>query len=102
MDSMDELQVFSSSTEQTLRERNVPEDTVFVMNHLNDPNYDLRSQPHSITSVVENKDQFNSDAESQFNCDGCRSSPAESTPVEFDRYVCFNFQSPPTSDILLQ
>ena len=106
------MKVFSSSTDQvmtpsTLRERNipdVPEDVDFIMEHLNDPNYDLNSRPPSFTSVVKKKYQSDGEAESQFDSDRYSTSRAESrnsTAIDFDEYVPIFF-FPPLSNILLK
>lgn len=77
-----------------LRHRNVPdvpEDVDFLMEHLNDPNFDLkRSYPPSVNSVsadVQGKkiyayDQSDYDAESQVDSD--RPASRNSTAIEFD------------------
>jgi hypothetical protein len=86
---------FTSSTEQvnlpsTLRERrapDVPEDVDFIMEHLNDPNFDLKSRPPSFTSVDGKKYHTDGDAESQPDSDKYSTSRAESrhsTAIDFD------------------
>jgi len=91
---------YNSSHEQVhmsnLRARHVPdvpEDVDFVMEHLNDPNYDLKTRPPSFTSVDEDKKskkayaQSDVDAESQFDSDRYSTSRAESrnsTAIDFD------------------
>lgn len=69
----------------------VPEDVDFLMEHLNDPNFDLtQSRPPSFSSIAKNKnDLYNSDidAESQLDSDRYSSSRPESrnsTAVDFD------------------
>ncbi len=87
----------SSSIEQvnlaTLRSRavpDVPEDVDFVMEHLNDPNYDLRSRPPSFSSIDKRTHRksypHDTDAESQLS-DKYSTSRAESrnsTAIDFD------------------
>jgi hypothetical protein len=86
---------FSYSTEQvnvpsTLRQRNVPdvpEDVDFIMEHLNDPNFDLKSRPPSFTSVDKKKYRDDAEAESQLGSDRYSTSRAESrisTAIDFD------------------
>jgi hypothetical protein len=86
---------FTSSTERvnvpsTLRERNVPdvpEDVDFIMEHLNDPNYDLKSRPPSFVSVDSKGYKTDGEAESQFDSDRYSTSRAESrssTAIDFD------------------
>jgi hypothetical protein len=90
-----DAKVFTSSSERvnipsTLRERNVPdvpEDIDFIMEHLNDPNFDLKSRPPSFTSVVEKKYRSDGEAESQIESDRYSTSRAESrnsTAIDFD------------------
>jgi hypothetical protein len=101
---MEEAKGYSSSIEQpspTLRPRNVPdvpEDVDFLMEHLNDPNFDLKkSRPPSARSVPyelkEKKFHRTSseigDAESHIS-DRYSTSRAESrnsTNIDFDEYV---------------
>src|SRR5438270_8917609 len=92
-----EEQARSSSIEQvnlaTLRSRavpDVPEDVDFIMEHLNDPNFDLRSRPPSFSSIdrpgQKKPYSADTDAESQLS-DRYSTSRAESrnsTAVEFD------------------
>lgn len=90
---------FSSSTEPVLlpnilRNRqvpDVPEDVDFLMEHLNDPNFDLkRSYPPSMRSVTTDAqgkkiyayDPSDYDAESQFESE--RPTSRNSTTIEFD------------------
>ena len=84
------------ASEQVLRQRNVPdvpEDVDFVMEHLNDPNFNL-SRPPSFISVVEKRStkKFDEDgeAESHFESDRYSTSRAESrnsTAIDFDESV---------------
>jgi hypothetical protein len=71
----------------------VPEDVDFLMEHLNDPNYDLtQSRPPSFSSVTDKKSKkaiyaSDIDAESHFDSDRYSISRAESrnsTAIEFD------------------
>ena len=72
----------------------VPEDVGFLMEHLNDPNYDLtQSRPPSFSSVVDRKskkgayDASDYDTESQFDSDRYSTSRAESrnsSAIDFD------------------
>lgn len=79
------------SPEQALRARNVPdvpEDVDFVMDHLNDPNFNL-SRPPSFISVIDNKStkKYDGEAESQIEYDRYSTSRAESrnsTAIDFD------------------
>jgi len=86
---------FSSSSEHvhipsTLRVRNVPdvpEDVDFIMEHLNDPNFDLKSRPPSFTSVDGRKYKSDGEAESQLGSDRYSTSRPESrnsTAIDFD------------------
>ena len=82
------------SPEHALRARNVPdvpEDVDFVMEHLNDPNFNL-SRPPSFISVVDNKStkKYDGEAESQIDYDRYSTSRAESrnsTAIDFDESV---------------
>ncbi|KAJ3513061.1 hypothetical protein NLJ89_g3166 [Agrocybe chaxingu] len=99
MAAMDEARPYTSSTEHVhlsnIRARNVPdvpEDVDFMMEHLNDPNYDLRARPPSFTSVEKKSKKgtythSDVDAESQFESDRYSTSRAESrnsTAIDFD------------------
>lgn len=102
----------SSSVEQvnlaTLRSRavpDVPEDVDFIMEHLNDPNFDLRSRPPSFTSVDKPGNQKpypqDTDAESQLS-DRYSTSRAESrnsTAIDFDEYAHFFNSCPPVNKL---
>lgn len=79
----------------------VPEDVDFLMEHLNDPNYDLK-KPHSLRSDVElhpkTKTYYENsdvDAESHYESDRYSTSRAESrnsTAIDFDEcVVCLCF-----------
>lgn len=82
--------------DQVLRERNVPdvpEDVDFVMEHLNDPNFNL-SRPPSFISVVEKQstkkyDGEDGEVESHFESDRYSTSKASrnSTAIDFDESV---------------
>jgi len=85
------------SPEQALRARNVPdvpEDVDFVMDHLNDPNFNL-SRPPSFISVVEKRSTKkysgeDGEAESQIESVRYSTSRAESrnsTAIDFDESV---------------
>lgn len=64
----------------------VPEDVDFVMQHLNDPNYDLtQSRPPSF-STIEKKEK-DIDAESQFDSDHDSTVRSVSIAADFDEYV---------------
>ncbi|TFK41282.1 OPT oligopeptide transporter [Crucibulum laeve] len=97
---MEDAKAYSSSTDQVelpnlLRPRrvpDVPEDVDFLMEHLNDPNYDLK-RPSSIRSADGKTkkgmsyDPSEIDAESQFDSDRYSTSRAESrnsTAIDFD------------------
>jgi len=100
MATMDEANAYQTSTEQVqmsnLRARHVPdvpEDIDFFMEHLNDPNYDLKARPPSFRSVDEKKSTKKAyagsevDAESQYDSDRYSTSRAESrnsTAIDFD------------------
>lgn len=113
MASQDE-KPYSSSTEQvelqsTLRERNVPdvpEDVDFVMEHLNDPNFDLKSRPPSFFSAVDRKRyRDDGEAESQHGSDKYSTSRPESrvsTAIDFDEYDPFPIFLFPFSNVRLQ
>lgn len=87
---------FSTSTEQfdmsNLRARNVPdvpEDIDYLMEHLNDPNLDLRQRPPSFVSIEDKKTFKFDDTESQIS-DRYATSRAESrnsTAIDFDEYA---------------
>ena len=71
----------------------VPEDIDFLMEHLNDPNYDLNQRPPSFLSVMDGKskkmpyDASEVDTESQFDSDRYSTSRAESrnsSAIDFD------------------
>lgn len=96
---MEETKPYTSSTEQidlpSLRPRNVPdvpEDVDFLMEHLNDPNFDYnKNRPPSIDSSADmsKKKRFsqNDDVESRFESDRYSTSRAESrnsTAIDFD------------------
>lgn len=101
---MEETKPYTSSTEQidlpSLRPRNVPdvpEDVDFLMEHLNDPNFDYnKNRPSSIASSADmsKKKRFsqNDDVESRFESDRYSTSRAESrnsTAIDFDERVLF-------------
>lgn len=93
---MEETKSYASGTEQIAapiyrpRQRaDVPEDVDFLMEHLNDPNYDLKKGPPSITSpdLETKKLPSELDAESNYDSDRYSTSRAESrnsTAIEFD------------------
>ena len=77
----------------------VPEDDDFVMEHLNDPNYDLRKRPSTtysdshapsdtISADIKSKkyDHSDADAESQYGSDRDSTERPESA-FDFDKYV---------------
>lgn len=72
----------------------VPEDVEFLLEHLNDPNFDLtKSRPPSFVSAATvtktKKDIYESsdiDAESQFDSDRYSTSRAESQVTAFDDF----------------
>ena len=70
----------------------VPEDVDFLMEHLNDPNFDLaQSRPPSFSERSTKKDFYDNDAESQCNSDRYSTSRAESQVTaidDFDEWVC--------------
>lgn len=93
---MEEFKAYLSSsdnvqTPDTLRARrlpDVPEDVDFVMEHLNDPNYDLKKPPsmHSNTYDL-NQGKFHSseiDSESQDDYSIGRAESRNSTAIDFD------------------
>ncbi|KAF8168231.1 OPT oligopeptide transporter [Crassisporium funariophilum] len=102
MAALEEPRPYTSSTEQidlsSLRARHVPdvpEDIDFLMEHLNDPNYDLnKSRPPSFASVEKGTKKAKSaydhsevDTESHFESDRYSTSRAESrnsTAIDFD------------------
>ncbi|PPQ71007.1 hypothetical protein CVT26_014269 [Gymnopilus dilepis] len=96
---MEQARAYTSSTEQidlpNMRNRSVPdvpEDVDFMMEHLNDPNYDLRkTRPPSFESVENGekgeKKLYDTDGESHYDSDRYSTSRAESrnsTAVDFD------------------
>lgn len=98
---MEESKAYASGTEQVVapiyRPRqmaDVPEDVDFLMEHLNDPNYDLKKGPPSIiSSELQTKkiytayEQSDIDTESNYDSDRYSTSRAESrnsTAVDFD------------------
>ena len=97
--SMEALNAYTTSSEQiqasdAFRPRqlpDVPEDVDFLMEHLNDPNYDLK-QPPSVHSHLhdfkEKKYQhYDVDGESQYDSDRYSTERAESrisTAIDFD------------------
>jgi len=69
----------------------VPEDVDFLMEHLNDPNYDLnQSRPPSFLSVVDKKSKKDAyaasetDAESHFDYSISGAESRNSTAIDFD------------------
>lgn len=98
---MEQARPYASSTEQidlsNLRTRSVPdvpEDVDFMMEHLNDPNYDLhKSRPPSFESIEKGqKKAYDTDGESHYDSDRYSISGAESrnsTAIDFDELVIF-------------
>lgn len=102
---MEDIKAYSSSNEQiayspSLRPRavpDVPEDVDLIMEHLNDPNYDLKKAYSSSDIELANRkmkySQSDFDADSRFESDRYSTSRAESrnsTAIEFDESVCIH------------
>ena len=99
---MDDSRPYTSSTDQfdnhvSFRPRtvpDVPEDVDFLLEHLNDPNYDLKkNHPPSFESLEKGGKKFYAseiDTESHFESDRYSTSRAESrnsTAIDFDECV---------------
>jgi hypothetical protein len=99
--SESDLKPYMSSTEelpQYVRRRNVPdvpEDVDYVMEHLNDPNIDLKKpmgKPVSSESYRADKTYAHSDvdAESSDRHSAPSRASRDSTAIEFDEYALFS------------